>query len=68
MNDLDPKESLTLQKAAAILKLPTYVLIKMTIKGTIPCFRDPLTGKRRFRLSDLLDYYDTHRIGNKAEY
>lgn len=68
MNDLDPKESLSLHKAAALLNIPTYILIKMTLKGTLPCFRDPLTGKRRFRLCDLIDYKDSTRIGSKAEY
>lgn len=68
MEDLNPKESMSLHEASALLGIPTYLVIKMTIKRTLPCFRDPLTGRRRFRISDLLDYRHAHRIGSKAEY
>lgn len=68
MEDLNPKESMSLREASAMLSIPTFVLINMVKKGKMPYFKDPLTGKRRFRIADLIDYRRSNRIGSKAEY
>lgn len=67
MEDLNPKESMSLREASSMLSVPTFVLINMVKKGRMPYFKDPLTGRRRFRISDLLDYLRSNRIGNKAD-